>query len=71
MLLDTKRVLSSVGGRGQYQGTRYFGTLIPHIGGKLICSEFNNVFEKPCISPEKAIKHEIDLLPDSVPPAKR
>ena len=38
---------------------------------ELIYSEFSDVFEKPGTPPERAIKHEIDLLPDSVPPAKR
>ena len=38
---------------------------------QLICSEFNDVFEKPYILPKIAIKYDIDLLPDSVPTAKR
>ena len=37
----------------------------------LICSKFSGVFEKPGTPPEKAIKHEIDLLLDSVLPAKK
>ena len=39
--------------------------------GLLIFSEFSNVFEKPGTPSERAIKHEIDMLPDSVQPAKR
>ena len=38
---------------------------------ELICSVFSNGFEEPGTPPERAIKYEIDLLPDSVPPAKR
>ena len=38
---------------------------------ELICNEFSDAFEKPGTPPERAIKYEIDLLPDTVPPAKR
>ena len=38
---------------------------------ELICSKFSDVFEKSGTPPERAIKYEIDLLPDSVPPAKK
>ena len=38
---------------------------------ELIYSKFSDVFEKPGTSPERIIKHKIDLLPDSVLPAKR
>ena len=37
---------------------------------ELICSESSDVFELPGITPERAIKYKIDLLPDSVPPVK-
>ena len=38
---------------------------------KLICSEFSDLLENPGTPSERAIKHKIDLLPDSVSPAKR
>ena len=65
-LLDTKGVLAELGGG---DSTKVPGTDPSH--WELICSEFSDVFEKPGTPPERAIKHEIDLLPDSVPPAKR
>ena len=42
-----------------------------HSCWELICCKLSDVFEKPGTPPEKAIKHEIDLLLDSVLPAKR
>ena len=57
--------VGSIRGRWQYQGTRYWSLRAG------ICSEFSDVFEKPGTPPERAIKNKIDLLPDSVPPAKR
>ena len=38
---------------------------------ELICCEFSDVFEKPSAPPERAIKYEINLLSDSIQPAKR
>ena len=38
---------------------------------ELICSECSDDFEKPGTTPERAIKYEIDLLSDSIPPANR
>ena len=49
--------------------TKVPGTDVSH--WELIFSECNNFFEKPATPPENAIKHEVELLPDSVPPAKR
>ena len=37
---------------------------------ELICSEFSDVFEKPGTPSERAIKHKINLLPDSILSAK-
>ena len=39
--------------------------------GELICCEFKDVNEWPSNPPERGIKLEIDLLPNSVPPSKR
>ena len=38
---------------------------------EVICCEYSDVSKKPSTPPERAIKHEIDLLLDSVPPAER
>ena len=38
---------------------------------ELSSSEFSDIFEMPGAPPNKAIKHEVELLPNSVPPAKR
>ena len=38
---------------------------------ELICSEFSDVFEKLGTPLDGAIKHKIELLPDSVLSAKR
>ena len=65
-LLDTKRVLAVLGGG---DSTKVPGTHPPH--WELICSEFSNMFEKQGTPPERAIKHEINLLPIFVPPLKR
>ena len=54
---------------GEGYSTKLLGTDPSH--WDLICSEFSDVFEKPRTSPERAIKHEINLLPNSVLPAKR
>ena len=36
-----------------------------------IYSEFSDIFEQPGTPPERAIRHKIDLLLDSILPAKR
>ena len=64
-LLDTKGVLAVLGGG---DSTKLPGT--DPLYWELICSKFTDVFEKPGTTPEKAIKHEIDLLPDFVPHAE-
>ena len=64
-LLDTKGLLGSIGWKGQTKILCIDPSCL-----QLICSEFSDVLEKPGISPEKAIKHEIDLLLYSVLPAK-
>ena len=38
---------------------------------ELICSKFCDVFGKPNTPPERAIEHEIAMLPGSIPPANR
>ena len=38
---------------------------------ELTCSEFSDIFEKPGPHLERAMKHKTNLLPDSVPPAKK
>ena len=66
LLLNTKEVLAVLG-RGDV-------TKVPGADPscwELIYSEFSNFFEKQGTPPERAINHEIDLPPDSVPPAKR
>ena len=65
-LLDTKVVLAALGGR---DSTKVPGTDPSHC--EVIYREFSYVFEKPGNPLEGAIKHEFDLLSDSVPPAKR
>ena len=59
-------MLSALGGG---DSTNVPGTYPSH--WELIYSEFSDVFKKPGIPPKSTIKHKIDLLPDSVPPAKR
>ena len=59
-------MLAALGG-GDH--TKVLGTDPLH--WELICTEFSDAFEKPSTPPERAIKHEIDLLPDSIPHAKR
>ena len=61
-LLDTKGVLLALGRR---ESTKVLCANPLH--WELICS---NIFEKPDITHERAIKQEIDLLPDSVRPTK-
>ena len=65
-LLETKGVLAALGGG---DNTKVPGAELLYL--ELICGEFSDVFEKPGIPPDRAIKHEIDLLPDSIPPAKK
>ena len=36
-----------------------------------ICEEFSDVFGEPGLPAERSIKHRIDLVPGSVPPAQR
>ena len=66
LLLDTKGVLTALGGGNS---TKVQG--IDLSCRELICGEFSDIFEKPGTPPERVIKYKIDLLPDSVPPAKR
>ena len=66
LLLDTKGVLAVLGGE---DSTKVPGT--EPICWELICSEFSDFFEKPGNLPKRAIKHKINFLPESVPPAKR
>ena len=66
LLLDTKGVLAALNGE---DNTKIPGTDLSHCG--LICSELSDVFEKPGTLPERAIKHETDLLPGFVQPTKR
>ena len=46
-----------------------YKVLIPYM--RVEYSEFSDVFEKPGTPPERFIKLEIDLLPESVPLANR
>ena len=59
-------MLAALGGGGS---TKVPGTDPSHC--ELICSEFGDTFENPGTPPERAIKSEIDLLPDYVQPTKR
>ena len=59
-------VLAAFGGGGS---TKVPGTEPSH--WEQICSKFSDIFESPSTPPERVIKHEIDLLLDSVLPAKR
>ena len=54
---------------GGEDSTKVPGTDSSH--WELIYSEFSDAYKKPGFPPERTIKHEIDLLPDSVPPARR
>ena len=65
-LLDTKGVLAVLGGG---DSTKVLGTNPLH--WELIHSEFSDIFEKQSNSLERTTKHNIDLLPNSVLPAKR
>ena len=65
-LLDTKGVVAVLGGG---DSTKVPDTDLSY--WELMYSSFSDVFEKPGTPPERAIKHEIDLLPKSVPPAKK
>ena len=65
-LLVTKGMLTVLGGG---DSPKVLGTDPSH--WELICHKFVDVFKKPSTPPERAIKHDIDLLPDSAPPAKR
>ena len=58
-----------VGSVGGWDSTKVLGT--DPSRWELICSEFSDVFEQPGTPPEIATKHEIGLLIDSEPPAKR
>ena len=65
-MLDTKGVLVELEERDS--------TKVPFTNPsqwELICSEFHDIFEKPSTPSERAIEYKIDLLPYSVPPAKR
>ena len=53
-----------VGSLGGGDSTKVPGTDPSH--KELIGSEFTDISEKPGTPPEIAIKHEIDLLPESV-----
>ena len=65
LLLDTKVLLAVLvgGDRTKVPGTD------PSCW-ELIGSKFSDAFEKPGTLPERAIKHQIDFLPDFVRPAK-
>ena len=65
-LLDTKGVLTTLEGG---DSAKVLGT-DPSLWEQ-VCSEFSNVLEQPGSPLERAIKHEVDLLPCSKPPAKR
>ena len=65
-LLDTKGVLAALGER---DSTKVLATNTLY--WELICSVFSYIFEKPGTLLERAIKHEIDSLPDSVLSAMR
>ena len=65
LIVGHQEGIGSVGEMGQHQGTRYWSIWV------LICGDYSDIFEEPCTPPEGAIKHEIDSLHDSVPPAKR
>ena len=66
LLLVTKGMLAVL---GEGDSTKVLGTDPSHL--ELIFSKFIDVIEKPVASLERVIKHEIYLLPDSVPPTKR
>ena len=59
----------SIGWFGGENSTKVLGTNPSH--WKLICSEFSDAFEEPGTPHERVIKHEIDLLADSIPRDKR
>ena len=59
-------MLEALGGE---DSTKVPGTDTSH--GELMCSEFSDILKNPGTPPERGMKHEIDLLPDSVPAAKR
>ena len=64
--LDTKEVLVVLGGEDS--------TKVPGANPlywELVCNEFIDAFKNPGTPPKRAIKHKIDLLPDSIPPAKK
>ena len=65
-LLDTKGLLAALGGG---DSTKIQGTN-PSCW-EIVCSEFSDILENPGTLPERSIKHEIDLLPDSIPDAKK
>ena len=65
-LLDAKGVLAILEGGNS---VKLLGTDLSY--WEQICNEFSEVFEKPGTLPERAIKKDIGLLPDSVPPDKR
>ena len=65
-LLDTKGVLAVYWGG---DSTKLPG--IDPLYWNSICREFSDVFEQLGAAPERAVKHQIDFLPDCVPPAER
>ena len=52
---------------GERDNTKAPGSYPSH--WELMCSEFS-VFERPGTPPKRAMKHEINLLPESVLPAR-
>ena len=54
---------------GKRDSTKVLGTDPSH--WEQIYGEFSDAFEQPGTPPRRAIKHEINLLPDSEPLAKR
>ena len=66
LLLNTNGVLATL---GVGDSTKVTGTDLLH--WEQICNDFSDAYEPPSTPPERAIKRKIDLLLDSVPPAKR
>ena len=60
-LPDFKGVLAAL---GEGDNTKILGT--DPLQWEQICSDFGDTFEQPSTLPERTIKHEIGLLPDSV-----
>ena len=59
--MENKGVFATLWGG---DNTKVFGT--NSLSWESICNEFSEVFEKPNSPLERAIKHDIDFLPDFV-----